>query len=96
MKEFGSMGALPGQPVSLVVNVTKIPPEKLNKVEHRIRELYDCVRLEKGETGLIFKKPSIRAYLSPMPFERSSLVVAAKSLYRLILDEDVTVSIEKV
>lgn len=95
MKEFEAKGALIGQPVSLVVNVSQIPPEKMSRVEHRICELYDCIRLEKGKTGFIFKKPSIRAYLKPMHFERANLLAAAESLYRLILDEEVIVSIEK-
>lgn len=95
MKEFEAKGVRIGQPVSLVVNVSQIQPEKMFRVEHRIRELYDCVKLEKGKTGFIFKKPSIRAHLSPIRFERANLLSAAKSLYRLILDEEVTVSIEK-
>jgi hypothetical protein len=96
MKKFGSTGAHAGQSISLVINVTQIPPEKLNKVERRVRELYDCIRVEPSKTGLIFKKPSLRAYLTPMAFERSNLVAAARALYRLILDEDVTVSLEKI
>jgi hypothetical protein len=95
MKTFAEQGAQVGQPVSLVVTVSDIPPNKVSKVERRLRDLYDCLRLEKGETGLVFfKKPSIRAHLAPMEFERANLLAAAQAQYRLILDEDVRVGIE--
>ncbi|MFC5576661.1 hypothetical protein ACFPOA_01365 [Lysobacter niabensis] len=94
MKQFASEGAAIGQPIELVVDVSKIPPEKLSDIERRVRELYQCTRVEHGKAGF-FKKPSLRAFLQPMPFDRANMLSSASSLYRLILDEDVTVSIEK-
>ena len=95
MTTFAAQGAEIGKPVSLVVTVSEIPPDKVSKVERRLRDLYDCLRLEKGETGIVFfKKPSIRAHLAPMAFERANLLAAAQAQYRLILDEDVRVSID--
>lgn len=95
MAKFAKEGSTIGQPIELVVEVSRIPAAKLNKVEQVVRTRYSCVRIEHQKGGF-FRKPSLRAFLFPMPFERTYMLSSATSLYRLILDEDVTVSIEKV
>jgi hypothetical protein len=93
MKKFQQEGALEGSALNLVVRVTKIPSSKLNAVESKILKLYDCSRIERGESGFLFKKASITAYLHPIKFERNNLLLAARALYRLILEDGVTVEI---
>jgi len=95
LKAFQAEGARIGEPISLVVKVSQIPEEKTSRVEARIREYFDCARLEKGMGGIpFFKQPTIHAYLKPMAFERANLVASSESLYRLILDENVAVCLE--
>jgi len=94
LEKFGKEGVEMGGPLHLVVRVSKIPLEKLNAVEAKLNAFYDCARLERGQSGLIFKKPTVAAYLEPGKLERDYLLGAARSLYRLILEEDVAVEIE--
>ena len=94
MARFAKEGSTIGQPIKLVVEVSGIPAAKLSRVEQAVRTRYSCARIEHRQGGL-FRKASLRAFLLPMPFERPYMLSSATSLYRLILDEDVTVNIEK-
>lgn len=73
--------------------MTRIPLEKLNTVESKVVQLFDCASIERGETGILFKKAKLAAYLRPVSFERENLLRAARALYRVILEEEVTVEI---
>jgi hypothetical protein len=85
-----SEGANAGSRVSLVVRVSRIQPEDLASVEARVRELYDCARVEReGDDALL-------AYLKPVKLERENLLKACRAMFRIILDEGVTVEIEGV
>jgi hypothetical protein len=95
MARFAKEGSTIGQPIELVVEVSRIPDAKLARVEQAVRTRYSCARIEHRNGGL-FRKPSLRAFLLPMPFERPYMLSSATSLYRLILDEDVAVNIERV
>ncbi len=77
----------------LIVKVSKIKPKRLATVESVVRMFYDCVQVESEVSGF-FKRPVLCAVLSPMAFDHDNMLVAAKSLYRLILQEDVAVAIE--
>ena len=92
MKHFAQFGAVVGHPITLVVEVSKIKPKKLATVENAVRMLYDCAQVERKAHG-IFKRVNLRAVLRPMAFDRGNMLVAAKSLYSLILEEDVAVAI---
>lgn len=94
MERFSKAGSCVGQPIQLVVNVSGIPPSKLKRVEERVRELYPCARVEHRAGGWL-RKPSFGAFLLPVPFERSQMLAFATGLYRIILDEEVAVNIEK-
>lgn len=95
MEKFRKEGTPEGGELSLAVFVTMVPAEKLNAVEASVRSLYECSRIERGESGFIFKKPKITAILKPIKFERDELLKAARALYRIILEHEVTVRIER-
>ena len=94
MTRFAKEGSAVGQPIDLVVEVSGIPAAKLARVEQAVRTRYSCLRVEHRSGGLL-RKPSLRAFLLPMPFDRPHMLASATSLYRLILDEDVAVKIER-
>ena len=93
MMHFAQQGAVIGRPITLVVKVSKIKPKRLATVENTVRMFYNCAQLESKASGF-FKKLVLRAVLSPLAFDRDNVLIAAKSLYRLILQEDVAVAIE--
>jgi len=94
MAEFRSHGVAEGDSLNLVVYVSGVQKLKLGAVESDVTRLYDCSHVERGERGLVFKKATLTAHLKPMKFERGNLVKAARALYRLILDHEVTVEIK--
>jgi hypothetical protein len=94
LQQFAVEGASLGNPIDLVLNVSGIPQDKLNAVERRTRELCQCTRIEHRKAGL-FRKASFRAFLLPMAFSRDNMLSCSKALYRLILEHEVTVSLEK-
>lgn len=94
LSQFLREGHPDGEPIDLVVNVSGIPAENVAAVETRVRELFHLSRLEHRKAGL-FRKPSFRAYLLPMPLDRSSMLSCSTALYRLIIEQQVTVLLEK-
>ena len=94
VKQFLAEGGVLGSPISLVVNVSGIPEQKVTLVERRARELYQCSRIDHRKAGFL-RKPSFRAFLLPMEFNRASMLSCSTSLYRIIIEHEVTVSLEK-
>ena len=94
VKQFLDEGFKAGAILHLIVIVAGIPFEKMAAVESRFLELFDCSFVERGKSGLFVKKGKIVGHLKPMEFQRDNLVKAAHALYRLILDEDVSVEIK--
>lgn len=94
LREFRKRGVSEGSDLSLVVHITGIEKSKLAAVEADVLRLYECAHVERGERGMIFKKATLAAYLKPIRFERQYLLKAARALYRLILDHEVTVEIK--
>lgn len=93
MTEFLARGAVVGDSLNLVVHVSGIQKPKLTAVESEVLRLYDCAHVERGERGFFLKKATLTAHLKPVPFDRINLLKAARALYRLILDHEVSVDI---